>query len=199
MATKPSTHPCQVQNEYVPSSPKRSDVFSCRSSRFQARHSTAPVPIYITMDPNSPAFIVYHDHSYFIRHESTNNSLSTPTDTTHRRKSAIVHPKPSPSTASQLQQQQQKPTTTLPTVDTLNRLLLEHRSHLQSTLPSTSSTTGIDLAAILRALLAKQGHQLSPMKSNLDDRSEDASSLPSSIPSAVSSQLQSESSATSAS
>jgi len=112
----------------------------------RARHSAPPhssVPIYITLDPNSPAYIVYHDHSYFIRHETTNSSI----DNTQKRKSQI----------------QDK--STLPTVQALNKLLLEHQqktknSQINSSTTTTTTTTPLDFTAILRALLVKQGHHL---------------------------------------
>lgn len=108
---------------------------------FQARHSAPPVPIYITVDPDSPAYVVYHDHSYFIRHESNNSSV----DNGQKRQSSAQS------------QMQEKPS--LPSVQVLNQLLLEHQQKNKN--PQTNSTTTpIDFTAILRALLVKQGHHL---------------------------------------
>ncbi len=100
------------------------------------------MPIYITVDPDSPAYVVYHDHSYFIRHETNNNNSSI--DTTQKRKSQI----------------QDK--SSLPSVQVLNQLLLEHQQKTKNsqTNSNTSSSTPIDFTAILRALLVKQGHHL---------------------------------------
>ncbi len=96
------------------------------------------------MDPDSPAYIVYHDHSYFIRHETSNSSI----DNTQKRKSSI--------------QSQVEVKSSLPTVQVLNRLLLEHQQKTKNsqTDSTTSTTTPIDFTAILRALLVKQGHHL---------------------------------------
>ncbi len=104
------------------------------------------MPIYITVDPDSPAYVVYHDHSYFIRHETNNNNSSI--DTTQKRKSVIQ---------SQIQDK-----STLPSVQVLNQLLLEHQQKTKNsqTDSTTSSPTPIDFTAILRALLVKQGHHL---------------------------------------
>jgi len=129
----------------------------------RARHSTTSVPIYITIDPNSPASIVYHDHSYFIRHESTNSSLNTSTDNTNRRKSLISNTKPTLNNPS-------PQTTNLPSVQVLNRLLLEHQQKTKASSsdssinPPTSTTNTIDFSAILRALLAKQNHQITTIE-----------------------------------
>lgn len=133
----------------------------------RARHSTAPVPIYITMDPDSPAFIVYHDHSYFIRHESTNNSLNSSVDQTHRRKSSLP--------AAKTVEKQPPTQSCLPSVQVLNRLLLEHQqkkrnSPSDSTVqPGTSTTSNLDFSAILRALLAKQGHSQTMLDKGRND------------------------------
>ncbi|CAF0791155.1 unnamed protein product [Adineta ricciae] len=119
----------------------------------RARHSAPPVPIYITVDPNSPAYIVYHDHSYFIRHESTNSS----NENSQRRKPTIsITNNPSHST-------QEKPAST--SVAALNQLFLEHQQKSktsQSETSTSSSSNTVDLTAILRALLIKQGHHLPP-------------------------------------
>ncbi|CAF2415814.1 unnamed protein product [Rotaria sp. Silwood2] len=107
----------------------------------RARHSVPPVPIYITVDANSPAYVVYHDHSYFIRHESI--------DELQRRKTSI----PTNNIQSNIEEK--------PSVQVLNQLLLERPQKtkiFQS--DSSTSTTPIDFTAILRALLVKQGHQL---------------------------------------
>ncbi|CAF0743398.1 unnamed protein product [Adineta ricciae] len=158
----------------------------------RARHSTPSVPIYITIDPNSPASIVYHDHSYFIRHESTD---------TNRRKTAIPISKPSLPTIQP--QTHPQPQTSLPTVQVLNRLLLERQQKLRNstTDPSTSSsttatttTTAIEFSAILRALLGKQGQHIT-IENKLDQNTE--TTLPSSTPPPqpiVASQAQSDSS-----
>ncbi len=95
------------------------------------------MPIYITVDPDSPAYVVYHDHSYFIRHETNDN--------TQKRKSSIQ---------SQLQDK-----STLPSVQVLNQLLLEHQQKTKTS-QTNSTPTPIDFTAILRALLVKQGHHL---------------------------------------
>ena len=121
----------------------------------RARHSTASVPIYITIDPDSPAFIVYHDHSYFIRHESTTTSLASSVDQPQRRKSSLPSAKPV--------EKQPHAQSCLPSVQVLNRLLLEHQQKKKnspsdpSVPPATSTTSNLDFSAILRALLAKQG------------------------------------------
>jgi hypothetical protein len=173
---------------------------------FKARHSTTAVPIYITIDPNSPASIVYHDHSYFIRHESTNSSLNSSTDNIHRRKSSISNTKSIINNQPQTQQQQQQQTS-LPSVQVLNRLLLEHQQKTKnspsdsSINPSTSSTNTIDFSAILRALLAKQGHHITSVEKKVNDNTENTLSPPSSSsPSqpVITSQLQSDSSSTAA-
>ena len=103
----------------------------------QARHSAPPVPIYITVDPDSPAYVVYHDHSYFIRHESNNSSNGNP-----------------PKSQSQIPEK-----SSLPSVQVLNQLLLEHQQKTKNS-QSNSPSTPIDFTAILRALLVKQGHHL---------------------------------------
>ncbi|CAF0925324.1 unnamed protein product [Adineta steineri] len=116
----------------------------------RARHSTPSVPVYITVDPDSPASIVYHDHSYFIRHESTNSSI----DNAQRRKSSIPI-----INNSQSHQVQEK--SSLPSVQVLNQLLFEHQQKTKnSQTDSSTSTSPIDFTAILRALLVKQGHHL---------------------------------------
>ncbi|CAF3552866.1 unnamed protein product [Rotaria sordida] len=172
----------------------------------RARHSTTSVPIYITIDPNSPEFIVYHDHSYFIRHESINSS----TDNIPRRKSSISNTKSiiniQTSTEHHHHQQQQ---TCLPSVQVLNRLLLEHQQKMKNSSsdssinPSTSSTNTIDFSAILRALLAKQGHRITTTttEKNVNNNTENTlySSSPSSLQPVMNSQLQSDSSSTAAS
>lgn len=104
---------------------------------FQARHSAPPAPIYITVDPDSPAYVVYHDHSYFIRHESNNSS----NENSQKRQSHI------PEKSS------------LPSVQVLNQLLLKHQQTTKNS-QSNSPNTPIDFTAILRALLVKQGHHL---------------------------------------
>ncbi|CAF0754590.1 unnamed protein product [Rotaria sordida] len=110
----------------------------------RARHSTSSVPIYITVDPNSPAYVVYHDHSYFVRLESINSSV----DDVQRRKTSIP-----------INNIQEKPS--LPSVQVLNQLLLERPQIAKiSQSDSSTSTNPIDITAILRALLVKQGHQL---------------------------------------
>ncbi|CAF0852742.1 unnamed protein product [Rotaria sp. Silwood1] len=110
----------------------------------RARHSAPSVPIYITVDPDSPAYVVYHDHSYFIRHDSI--------DDTQRRKTSI----PTNNIQSSIQED-----SSLPSVQVLNQLLLEHPQKTKiSQSDALTSTTPIDFTAILRALLAKQGHQL---------------------------------------
>ncbi|CAF0948752.1 unnamed protein product [Adineta steineri] len=115
----------------------------------RARHSTPSVPIYITVDPDSPASIVYHDHSYFIRHESINSSI----DNAQRRKSSI------PIINNSQSQVQEK--SSLPSVQVLNQLLFEHQQKTKnSQTDSSTSTSPIDFTAILRALLVKQGHHL---------------------------------------
>jgi hypothetical protein len=175
----------------------------------RARHSTTSVPIYITIDPNSPASIVYHDHSYFIRHEPILSSLNTSTDNPHRRKSLISNTKPTitnppPPLPSQ---------TSLPSVQVLNRLLLEHQQKMKnsssdsSVNPSTSSTNTIDFSAILRALLAKQSHHITTVEKKVNDSTEHtlpssisplSSTPPPSLQPLITSQLQSDSSSTTA-
>ncbi|CAF4465651.1 unnamed protein product [Rotaria socialis] len=110
----------------------------------RARHSAPPVPIYIAVDPNSPAYIVYHDHSYFIRNESI--------DDIQRRKTSM------PTNPIRPHIQEKPP---LPSVQVLNQLILGHPQKTKiSPSNSTTSTTPLDFTAILRALLVKQGHQL---------------------------------------
>lgn len=110
------------ESEYVPTTKR-------------ARHSAPSGPIYITVDPGSPAYIVYHDHSYFIRHENN--------ETSSKRKSTIQ---------SQIEGKQ-----TLPTVQVINQFILEHQQKTKSS-PADSTNTTVDITAILRALLVKQGH-----------------------------------------
>jgi hypothetical protein len=111
------------------------------------------MPIYITVDPDSPASIVYHDHSYFIRHESTDN--------TQRRKSSI----PINTTQSQVQEK-----ASLPSVQVLNQLLFDHQQKTKnSQSDSSTSTNPIDFTAILRALLVKQGHHLPSKEPQIND------------------------------
>ena len=105
---------------------------------FQARHSAPPVPIYITVDPDSPAYVVYHDHSYFIRHESNNST----NENSHKRQSQIPEK------------------STLPSVQVLNQLLLEHQQKTKNSQTNSPNPSSIDFTAILRALLVKQGHHL---------------------------------------
>ncbi|UJR23552.1 hypothetical protein I4U23_026540 [Adineta vaga] len=133
----------------------RETEYTPMSSSKRARHSAPSMPIYITVDPDSPAYIVYHDHSYFIRHESTNDNVQ-------RRKSSIPT---NTNNNSQLKPVQEK--TSSPSVAVLNQLLLEHQQKTKSSQPntSTSSSNSIDLTAILRALLLKQGHHLPPPSS----------------------------------
>ncbi|CAF0760190.1 unnamed protein product [Adineta steineri] len=160
----------------------------------RARHSTTSVPIYITIDPNSPASIVYHDHSYFIRHESTNSS----TDNIHKRKSSLSNTKSSINNNNNQSQNQPQPQqqTSLPTVQVLNRLLLEHQQKTKnsstnsSITPSTSSTNSIDFSAILRALLAKQGQHITTVEKNVDHNTENTLSSSQSV---ITSQIQSDS------
>ncbi|CAF2892560.1 unnamed protein product [Rotaria sp. Silwood2] len=184
----------------------------------RARHSTTSVPIYITIDPNSPAFIVYHDHSYFIRHESNNSSA----DNVSRRKSSISNAKSiintQTPTEQQPQPQEQQQKTCLPSVQVLNRLLIEHQQKMKSSSSdssinfSTSSTNAIDFSAILRALLAKQGHHITTTtieknvnnnnttnNNNTENTLCSSSSSPSSLQPVINSQLQSDSSSTAAS
>lgn len=106
------------------------------------------MPIHITIDPNSPAYVVYHDHSYFIRHETISNS----TDDVQRRKTSVPINNIKPII-------QEKPS--LPSVQVLNQFLLE-RPQITKTSQSdlSTSTTSIDLTTFLRALLVKQRHQL---------------------------------------
>ena len=145
-------------------------------------------PTYITVDANSPAFVVYHDHSYFIRHESTHPT----TDTNHRRKASTptVTNNPTTSTSTVNHSQSQPPVNgkQLPSVQVLNQLLLQHQQQQQqknptSTSVSSSSASTMDLAAILRAFLHKQTHHLptplarETIETNITDA---ASSLPSS-------------------
>ena len=107
------------------------------------------MPIYITVDPDSPASSVYHDHSYFIRHESTNTSI----DNIQRRKSSM----PINHTQSQVQQEK----SSLPSVEILNQLFLEHQKKAKTSQSSSSpASTPLDFTAILRALLVKQGQHL---------------------------------------
>ncbi|CAM4743737.1 unnamed protein product [Rotaria magnacalcarata] len=202
-----------LESEYVPI-----------SSSKRGRHSTTPVPIYITIDPSSPAFIVYHDHSYFIRHESTNSSLNSSTDNIHRRKSSISNtkftansqtrietsplppPPPPPSPPPTPQQKQQQQQNCLPSVQVLNRLLLEHQQKMKNSSsdssinPSTSSTNTIDLSTILRALLAKQGHHITTSieKNSNNNNTENSLCSSSSMQSVPNSQLQSDSPSTTA-
>jgi hypothetical protein len=111
----------------------------------QARHSAPSAPIYITVDPDSPAYIVYHDHSYFIRHESSNPSVDNP----QRRQTSISV------------SNSQAPSQSKPSVAVLNQLFLEHQQKAKSSQSDTStSTSTLDFAAILRALLVKQGHHV---------------------------------------
>ncbi len=90
------------------------------------------MPIYITVDPDSPAYIVYHDHSYFIRHETANSTI----ENSQKRKSAIP---------SRVQDK-----STLPTVQALNQLLHEHQQKAKNsqTNSSTSTTSSIDLTQV---------------------------------------------------
>ena len=118
-------------------------------------------PTYITVDPNSPAFLVYHDHSYFIRHESTH----PPTETSHRRKASTStvtnNSTTTPITTVKHSHSQSSANGSLPSVQVLNQLLLQHQQRSQlSTSVTSSSPTPADLAAILRALLNKQAHHL---------------------------------------
>lgn len=169
-------------------------------------------PIYITIDPNSPAFIVYHDHSYFIRHEPTNSS----SDNVNRRKSSTSNTKPVNTIQHHLHQQQQSQTRpisqqgSLPSVQVLNRLLLEHQQKLKNSStdstvnPSQPSTNTIDISAILRALLAKQNHHISSVEKTVINNSEDATcsstlSSSSSLTSMNTSQMQPDPSSTAAS
>ncbi|CAF5153795.1 unnamed protein product, partial [Rotaria magnacalcarata] len=125
-----------------------------------------PVPIYITVDPNSPAYVVYHDHSYFIRNESI--------DDIQRRKTSM-------STNPIRPHIQEK--TPLPSVQVLNQLILEHPQKTKiSPSDSTTSTAPIDFTAILRALLVKQGHQLTSTipEETIETKINDKTSSPSS-------------------
>jgi hypothetical protein len=92
------------------------------------------MPIYITIDRKSPASSIYHDHSYFIRYEST-------IDKTNRDKSTVLNN--NTNNQSQLQ-----PKSSLPSVQVLNQLLLDHQQKSSSTIP-------IDFTDILHALLTK--------------------------------------------
>ena len=105
--------------------------------------------------------------------------------------------------------------TTLPSVQLLNRLLFEHQqktknSSVDSSInPSTSSPNSIDLSAILRALLAKQGQRSAPAETHVNDTIDNppppssaaaATPLPSPSPPppSITSQLLSDSSSTTA-
>lgn len=104
----------------------------------------------MTIDPNSPAFIVYHDHSYFIRHESNTATFND----THRRKTTThvpliaqniqIKPKPEPNKSATNE--------TSTTVEVLQNLLRENQ---QTNRNSGSFTT------IIQVLLAKQKEHLS--------------------------------------
>jgi hypothetical protein len=95
-------------------------------------------------------------------------------------------------------------------VQVLNRLLLEHQQKTKtspsdsSINPSVSSTNTIDFSAILRALLAKQGHHVTTVEKKLNDNPENSlssvssSSPPLSLQPVITSQLQSDSSSTAA-
>jgi len=136
-------------------------------------------------------------------------SLNTSTDNTHRRKSSISNTKSIINNQPQIQQQQQ---TNLPTVQVLNRLLLEHQQKTKnspsdsSMNSSTTSTNTIDFSAILRALLAKQGHHITTVEKKVNDNTDNtlssttscSSPTPSLQPVSIS-QLQSDSSSTAAS
>jgi len=133
----------------------------------RSRHTISNVPTYITIDPNSPASLVYHDHSYFIRHESNVNGH----ENGNRRKTSICPTTTTTTTTTTTSSQN------LPTVQVLNQLFLENQQKTRiSQSVSTTSPSSLDLAAILRALLSKQKHDLStPIESNLNDST---SSLP---------------------
>jgi hypothetical protein len=98
----------------------------------------------------------------------------------------------------QIQQQ-----TSLPSVQVLNRLLLEHQQKTKnspsdsSINPSTSAKNTIDFSAILRALLAKQGQHITTVEKKVDDNTENTLSSSSTHP-IIPSQLQPDSSSTAA-
>ena len=150
------------------------------------------------MDPDSPAFIVYHDHSYFIRHESINAPHNSSTDHVHQRKSSISDTKSTVNIQTQLQQKQQQ--TCPSSVQVLNRFLLEHQQKIKTSSSDPSSTLSsntIDFSAIFRALLAKQGHHMRTFEKNVNGNTENnLSSSTSTLQSVLTSQLQPDSSST---
>ena len=161
---------CQVQNEYtILIDSVTIFIFVIFFLFSKARHSALLSPIYITVDPNSPAYVVYHDHSYFIRYESINSSM----DDIQQRKSSL--------TISNNQDKiREKPT--LPSVQILNQLVLERQQKATNSLSDSSTATTLDFTTILRALLSKQGHQLVSTKSQeiIDEKlNHDTSSSPS--------------------
>ena len=96
------------------------------------------------------------------------------------------------------------PQTTIPPVQLLNRLLLEHQQKMKnssvnssSSNSSTSSPNSIDLSAILRALLAKQNQHNIAVENKVTNITENSPVPPSSTPPPlITSQLPSESSST---
>jgi hypothetical protein len=116
------------------------------------------MPILGSVRSDSAAYHVYHDHSYFIRHESTNASI----DIVHRRKALLVKQidcstdNGQTTTSHDCQHNESSTDASLPTVQVLNQLFRQNQEKMSMSPSVCSSSSTIDFAALLRVLLSQQ-------------------------------------------